>query len=593
MISAAQMKRIAKWCEAHLSIHDIESGTQAPLVWNEVQKDMIARSGALRLKPHTDGTVKARQLGVSVGIECLVLGIMKEIPGVVICWINLDETRAKVIRRKWDAILQSAVSSTGSGVSKPRRDSEQLCQLHNGSALVWEVAGGAPQTAGRAGVGDTINLLIMCEMSRWEYAHKTLVAIMPAVKSTRGGVFIDSTPPEFEGQGEQYLRRIEAIRNEKILGEVFHYPWWEREDYRATSQARAPYTADEIDLMNNAVHLSGKVGLDLYQVQWLRETMADPDLGPRFDQAYAPDLDLALAPKGVKAFPRALMRHLAQINRNDAWPDPLRAGEIYASLPAPLHQVGYDMLTDVKVCRVWYLPEEAASPPETQSRSARDMVRQILKQDAIRGECHMGVDSSDGGPKSDWQSASMILPDAEIAVAVRCRVPPIIYAGLLQRLGLWFGAHIAVETNARSGALVYRYLSQAIGAQEIADNNAHPILAERYPNVSEWVANSANRPELEALVLKLFTLIRIPCKWFFDEMLKWDPKLRKARAGSVDDCFDGYGVGAVSRAHASRRAQRTKQRSRFKIHTRMQTKQGITKRVAKRSRMARVNRYIK
>lgn len=554
-LTKKRLREIADWCEDHITIYDADEHVSFPLRWNRIQNDLLDNSLALRLHEVIDATIKARQMGSTVGLLAIVIGLLKYVPGICITWVNLDDTRAKTVRRKFRHLLISAQNSPGSGFPDVRLDSEQEFVLSNGSALVWEEAGGSPQTSGRAGRGDTIHLAIFCEMSTWEYPEKTLGAIIPAIKSTKGAIIIDSTPPEFEGDGEEYLRYVRAIRDGRVPGRLFFWPWWFRYGYAAETCATPPFSSRERWLMREH-------GVDLYQLQWRRDTIAQPSVGPIFRYVYPETLDEALSPKGSAAFSADVVERLALRAAADDWPEHLLPIEVEELFPSSWESQRYDPLTDDRVCRIWRAP--ASPEPVTEPTTARGFASwmRARRKDAAVGHAYtIGVDSSDGGPKSDRQCAAVIDSEGEICALLRCRLAPIHFAAAVQRLAIIYGARVVVETNARSGALVSRYLTETIGEETIETTGAHPVLRQSLAGVEDFSTNAKTRPEVEEQFLTMLDgLVDVPCDWVFSEMLQWDLEKRKARAGSEDDVLDALGIAWVARARALRRARERKPR---------------------------------
>lgn len=521
-ITKKRQKELLDWCERHITIKHVVTGKQSPLRWNESQKLIFDQSDALRFHHVTDGTVKMRQGGISTGLLCYCIALIVHFDNICITWVNLDEDVGKVIRRKFEALWQSAQLSPGSGVPEfAHRDSEQEFVLPNGSAIVWEAAGGSPQTAGRAGRGDTIDLAIYCEMATWEYADKTLAAIRPAIKSTKGGTFIDSTPPEFEGDGAEYLSHIRAIRSGNFPGEVIFLPWWLREDYYADTPAEPPYGIEERALM--------RAGIDLYRIQWRRETIADPSIGDRFPRIYPESLDVALTPEGQSAFDAHILDALKGALAADDWP-------MHLSRAAVRDLTGCDntsLLTNDTQCRIYDTPTQVDTPDNIKGRvMERSRLGHIL-----------AVDASDGGPKSDNQGVALIDPHGDIIAMIRVRTTPMHLAAAVQRLALAFDATVVIESNARAAALVERYVREPISEEEIARHGCDSMLAQPYVKVFTLHANVKTRVAIEdAFVTHLNGLVECPNPWLAAEMLAWDAEKRKARAGSVDDLLDACGI---------------------------------------------------
>lgn len=539
-ITKKRQRELLDWCERHITIKHVVTNKQSPLRWNESQKLIFDQSDALRFHHVTDGTVKMRQGGISTGLLCYCIALIVHFDNLCITWVNLDEDVGKVIRRKFEALWQSALMSPGSGMPEfPHRDSEQEFVLPNGSAIVWEAAGGSPQTAGRAGRGDTIDLAIYCEMATWEYADKTLAAIRPAIKSTKGGTFIDSTPPEFEGDGAEYLAHIRAIRNGAFPGSVIFLPWWLRDDYYADTPAEGPYTIEERALM--------RAGIDLYRIQWRREAIADPSIGDRFPRIYPESLDVALTPVGGSAFDQHIIDALKGALAANDWPSHLPRSAVRELTGAD----NTSPLTNPDVCRIYDTPTQVDTPGDIKGRvTARSSLGHIL-----------AVDASDGGPSSDYQGSVVIDPQGDIAAVMRSKLPPMHLAAAVQRLATAFGATVVIESNARAAALVERYLREAISAEELERHGCDAILATPYAKVVTIHANTKTRPAIEdAFVSHLNGLVDVPCPWIAAEMLAWDPEKRKARSGSVDDLLDACGVGWYYRARATQLAARPRPR---------------------------------
>jgi len=546
---------VAQWCEDHITIHDIEEGTAFPLRWNELQLDFVENSKAIRLHPVTDGSVKYRQGGFSVCIGALVISLMKHVPGIVICWVNLDEDGSRIIRRKIEMMWKSTQASIGSGFPGVRYDSDDQLILDNGSVLMWAEAGAAPTTAGKAGVGDTIDLLILTELARWEYAEKTLVALKPAVESTKGGIIIDSTPPEFQGQGAMYMKMINGIRNKSIPGHLFFWPWWFRYDYRMDLPAEPPYTKKEVWLMTVK-------DLDMYQLAWRRKQLSDPIIGSRFKFIYPESIVGALSPKGKSVFDLSVMTALEYKYSTNSWPTHLEPQQIQDALPPKLSvSRSYDPLKDPSICRIYQAPRQAPPRiPETEKRAllAAQGGDSYAKEIVLRAERRrgaklvhnywIGVDASDGTATSNNQGVVVVDSSGRKVAIMRCKLNPIVFASHVARLCLWYNATSLIEINARSGMQVYEYLKKLQRIENIREMGAHPCLENVIPKVHKLHSDARIRPAIyEQFLSALNDADNVMCPWEFEEMQQWDLEKKKARSGSVDDLLDANGLAYYCR----------------------------------------------
>ena len=543
-ITKKRFKEICAWCEANLIITDVEMGQRYPLNWNQVQRDFITDAASLRLHPVMDVTVKPRQVGSSVGLLCIIIGIAIHCDGVAITWVARDEGGVEKIQKKFRPIWNSVAYHPDT--PKALHNNPQVLDLANGSTISWESAGATPNAAAGAGRSDTINLVIYSELSTWAYPGITLAAIRPAVKKMRGGEFIDSTAPEMEGLGGAYLEAVRDVRTGRRPGTVIFHPWWVAPDYRLDEAALGPYTDEEVLLMR-------RHGLDLHQIAWRRQQIADSAIGPKFQWIYPETLELALEPKGARAFSPAVIKRLGQHALLDTWPQPLSPEILADRLDRHTARANYPHLLDQQITRIYRLPELdtpknvrrlRSTRPPGRGASPRDAMKRLLRVDdrlTPRERFHAGLDTSDGGPESDNQALCIVDMAGDICALVRCCMAPWLLAGLVAEVMWLFGfPDLDVETN--HGEAIRGYLSEAQSRETVDIRRASLRLVEPIPNVHAFNMNKKTRPEVEEAAISLLDgLVHPMSPWLFEEMLDWDPVLRKAKNGR-DDCFDAFGI---------------------------------------------------
>lgn len=559
-------QKIVAWCVATLWIVDIEMRRRYPLSWNEMQEDVLARSGALRLKPVTDAMVKPRQVGSTVMLICICIGIMVHVPNITIAWVNSSVSGANRVRDKFRAIWASLVGVGGiPGVVK---DNPHGFGLANDSTLRWELAGDTEAGADDAGRADTIHLAIYSEMSTWEHAQVTLDAIEPAVVSTGGGQFVDSTPPDKPGQGEEYLAIVNALRKGRRAGTLFFFPWHIRRDYEAAEPATPPYDEEERTLL--VEH-----SLTLRQIAWRREMIER--FGPSFPYIYCETLDGALTPQGAKAFSPETIAILRTRLATGDWPAILPAS-VLAPLIPDTAGLAKDILLDPEQCRIYRLPE--APPPVPRRRLAHedlDVVRARRRGERVPVDTRAalaplireaptkeveplfgGVDSSEGFDSSDMQSTTFVDAFHHTVADLFCLHKCLIYASCIAELAALLGLPwILVETNCPGGETVRRYLTEPQDLDYLKSRGASLRLAGVTPRVLRVHQNQFTRVTLDELFLSaLDDPDRVDGPWPAEQMLAWDPRLRKKRSGSQDDSLDSRALAYYcARTHPAEHPQ--------------------------------------
>lgn len=470
--------------------------------------------------------VKARQIGFTTFCLCWAMALMVLYPGVSIAFVAPEDVIKGPLQPKWSIIWRSAAASMGKSWPGVWRDNEQTFWLNNGSRIVWVSAGNTREKASKASLGDTIDFVILSEMAKWPFARVTLQVLIPALK--RPSVVVDSTPPEQEGMGRDYLEMATAALRGELRGRsVMFFPWYWEAEYRASYPA--------LDLTDEERAL----GLDPFQIAWRREQKASPEIGPIFDQVYPETIDLALTPPGESAFPMDLT---VALRRRTNYPPPLTELEVHAALPewlrAPLP--GSDEL-----CQ-----------PHWGEPSRRGYVR-IWERPRPGVRYWAGLDGADGGLYGgDWQALAILDEGGALVAQLRMRIPVLRLASHIARLCWWYNeATIEVEMMACGPAVIF-YLTSTPPDDEIKVHRAHPALQRAYPRgkIIRRVADRIAQVDRKDSFVDYFSggrEVRDPET--AREILALDPETREKKKvrGASDDILDSIGIAASSRKRAT------------------------------------------
>lgn len=149
------------------------------------------------------------------------------------------------------------------------------------------------KTSGRA---RTIYNLHMSEFAFWEHPE-VLTGLLQAV--TRGGsVFIETTA---NGAGNQFHEEYERAKNReqpRVSRTPFSarfFAWWEHDEYRIEPPEDFERDTEEEQLVE-------LYGVDDWQLQWRRDKIAEPGMGPFFAQEYPANDDEAFKVTGSHYF---------------------------------------------------------------------------------------------------------------------------------------------------------------------------------------------------------------------------------------------------------------------------------------------------
>lgn len=175
-----------------------------------------------------------------------------------------------------------------------------------GSQYVVRTAG-ARAGAGR---GMTIHNLHCSEAAY--YSNRRLFRALLQAVAPRGNVFIESTANGESGDGEQYCQEYRKASGEippapgrkRTPFTARFYPWWAFGEYHAKTDPGFVRDDEEVTIVNK-YRLDDRYGPDLTnrKLQWRRNKMSEPDMGPSvFPQEYPGDDKEAFLVSGSRFF---------------------------------------------------------------------------------------------------------------------------------------------------------------------------------------------------------------------------------------------------------------------------------------------------
>lgn len=240
----------ALWARYMMQIQAVD-GAIVPFVYNRSQADYMSK------RTNRDIIVKARQLGMSTGIQGELARIVCTSPAHVITLADVD-TNTQKLRR----IFKRFFDHWPDGIPRPIRgeDSAVITTFPelNSSATI-ETAGS--RSAGRAG---TYRAMHASEVAYWTNPENAIAGALQAVPYD-GWAVLESTANG--AQGWFYETAMGALAG-KNNWTVHFYPWWWEPRYAVAldmpvNEFTASYTPEER-------HLVDTYGLAPEQVYWRR-----------------------------------------------------------------------------------------------------------------------------------------------------------------------------------------------------------------------------------------------------------------------------------------------------------------------------------
>lgn len=500
----ADPAEILAYMEAHLDVEDPASPTGVlPYTPNEGQRRLL-ETRAARLEPCCLVPFKTRQIGHTTFWLLYSFALMMVRPGSTVSWL-VPGDRMRKIQAKWRTIVRSVTAISGKftdaikhpnpatgfpGVDAHR---DEIVEFRNGSRITWTEVGDSKLKAAKAGIGETIDLMVLCEFGHWKYSREAFDAARPAVERARGTMVCDTTPPDIPGKGEKWLELANiALRGTDPWVETVTLPWWMVDEFRSRIPARN-LTADERAL-----------GLDPFQIQWRRTQIED--LGAKFFRLYCETPEQSLMPTGALAFDPGIVRRLVEDRARGRLPD-----------------------GDIQNLEHGYVARWSQPGPFT--------VKPVL-----------GVDPSEGVPSGDPIALCLLDSLGEIAVTGRLWEHPLIAAGRIQELAEAYGADIAIE-KASAWETIRNAILWAVPDEECK----HPANARRFTGRVDLMAAQRRHDRTAASREYVDSGYPVPDPNIIDEILQRDPNTGKAANNGEDDLLDALGVARYSRLRATYR----------------------------------------
>ncbi len=261
------------------------------------------------------------------------------------------------------------------------------------------------------------------------------------------------------------------------------WSWWQDpeniEELHATPDDFArSLTPEERDLVV-------REGLTLRQIAFRRSMMVKPSYTPEearviFMRQYPETKAQAFAVRRSESIlSGAVMALLARRFLLDDGPKPLLVSELGDLVldddrdPMMRRLWGSPRAKSMGYVRIWVLPVAGAS-------------------------CYAGEDCSDGKPRSDWQTITILDKSGATVVEARLRMAPIRFAAISQRLLMAYRAPARYE--AQDGAVVCKYVTEPQSPALLAEKATFPgeldVLAKAWADCHLEHINTKTRPRL-------------------------------------------------------------------------------------------------
>lgn len=494
-------EKVWSWVEEHARIRN-ERGREVPFRLNSIQslaRDQVGFFGGAERQWSV--IVKPRQVGFTSLWMAWATAAMITHPGLQILAVTPSEKTHPEILAKWRS-MQTLIRSSGAGVHPgPAHDNAGEYDMRNGSRLAWHIIGGTEGSAESVGRGGTYQAVILTELAFVidpDAAAAAIAALLPAIDNAGASVLVDSTPNGTTGPGLTYYDLVQRVGTGDMSGGVHFWPWWLDDSKRDSLSGRDPVklagslTKEERELMQ-------RERLTLGQIAWRRRRMRYPNMNARqgrlrFLQEYPESLEGCFRRPSSAIFDAELLEDLQVKHQSKGFTPPLTRPEVIALFarmglevrPGMIEaRAAWDGLTAQGYCRIW-------RPP------TRDEPSKGRWQGRRRARYFIGVDSSDGRAKSDWQVATVLDREGAVCALARVRCDPMRFAALIQRLAILYGASVMVERQ--YGELIVEWLTQRVRRDQVEQRgrlwSECSVLAESYSDVTMQQTTARTRPQL-------------------------------------------------------------------------------------------------
>ena len=536
-----------EWIERHIRVKNARRGGKKsiPIRATRAQRE-ASEYDAFRLRGGWCVSVKARQVFFTTWCLCWALMLMIQRPGITILFVGPDKVIKGPIKEKWRIIWQSARRSLRG--DWPGREADNATHFWlrepNGSRIVWLTSGKLADSGLDEGIGETSDLLIWSEMAKCSFVRTVLDAVLPTMIVEN--VIVDSTPPEIQGIGQEYLDIAHQARSDDHADmSAYFVPWYWRQDYRASRPAQ-DLTDEERALV--------RLGVTPFQIQWRRNKIAK--YKDKFAKIYPETIEQALAPVGESVFDGEIIEALKQRKGFDGYDPPLTGREVFDALPARLRfeYKGNDLLCSPHwdksrprkgYCRIWHLP--------------------------VKGRRYfLSLDGSKGTPSSDPQAIHILDEQDVICVEIRARVNLIVLSSAVMRLALWFECEfVEIEMDPdKYGAEVARNITSKDypPEDEIVRWGGHLALRDRWPEArlierKTYKASQVDRKECFVSYINGRGVECVTGPEMAREIIHLDPETReKPGKGYTDDLLDSIGIAKSCQKMAFVRRSKEKKR---------------------------------
>jgi hypothetical protein len=288
----------AFWAETCYRIRD-KFGRVIPFRLNPIQQrigqieqDALRTHGRARLY-----VLKGRQGGISTDQQARNLHQICTEPGFdAITLAHIREDTDKLF-----GITKRALDYFPETLRPPFGEKEtREVSIPEMDAAFWTGTAGAKRT----GRGLTLKRVHGSEFAFWDQPRMTLAAITPALVPQGSIVTLETTASGFGSEGHEFWKEAEAGENGYVP--VF-VPWWQCD----VDNYRLPLLADDElgSLTDEEQAFTTMHGLDLEQIKWRRDRIAEMQRGP-FLQEYAEDPETCWAASGGMFYDAELIRSL-------------------------------------------------------------------------------------------------------------------------------------------------------------------------------------------------------------------------------------------------------------------------------------------
>lgn len=279
-----------------------KNGVRQKLTLNEIQKQYC------EMRTPRDVVLKARQVGFTTLEQARDIWHFLTVPGarvVVVCQSMTDNPPWKLLATNYRVMFESLERAGLQLNFRPTSSREWVLEDRDATLRIVD-AGASAAAAQKKGRAGTITRLHLTETAFWEYAEKTLNAMLECVPSATQGseIVSESTPNGAAGKFYEQCMAAQAGTS----GYRFHFfPWFRHSEYSAAlvpGELLAPANDRERNLL--------RLGVIAEQLKWYRAKVQEKGSQDEVDQEYPSDPETCFLLSGRAFFDKAKTKALLE-----------------------------------------------------------------------------------------------------------------------------------------------------------------------------------------------------------------------------------------------------------------------------------------